>query len=199
MKVDRYSRMVALLKVSLPLIALGILSTLFLVSRAVDPPSTIPFADSEVQERLTNQQVTGPLYTGMSANGDQIEFIAETVVNSPDDVGTNISQNVDVTVDYASGLRATLEANTAETNMSEDRSRLIGDVKIVTSHGYELESELLLVRMTTPDIFSPGPVTGHTPVGPVDAGTMHYFVTEGSEGAHLVFTKGVKLIYLPQK
>lgn len=199
MKVDRYSRMVALLKVSLPLIALGILSTLFLVSRAVDPPSTIPFADSEVQERLTNQQVTGPLYTGMSANGDQIEFIAETVVNSPDDVGTNISQNVDVTVDYASGLRATLEANTAETNMSEDRSRLIGDVKIVTSHGYELESELLLVRMTTPDIFSPGPVTGHTPVGPVDAGTMHYFVTEGSEGAQLVFTKGVKLIYLPQK
>ena len=199
MQVDRYSRMVALLKVSLPLIALGILSTLFLVSRAVDPPSTIPFADSEVQERLTNQQVTGPLYTGMSANGDQIEFIAETVVNSPDDVGTNISQNVDVTVDYASGLRATLEANTAETNMSEDRSRLIGDVKIVTSHGYELESELLLVRMTTPDIFSPGPVTGHTPVGPVDAGTMHYFVTEGSEGAQLVFTKGVKLIYLPQK
>ena len=96
MQVDRYSRMVALLKVSLPLIALGILSTLFLVSRAVDPPSTIPFADSEVQERLTNQQVTGPLYTGMSANGDQIEFIAETVVNSPDEVGTNISQNVDV-------------------------------------------------------------------------------------------------------
>ncbi len=48
MKVDRYSRMVALLKVSLPLIALGILSTLFLVSRAVDPPMTIPFADSEV-------------------------------------------------------------------------------------------------------------------------------------------------------
>lgn len=199
MKVDRYSRMVALLKVSLPLIALGILSTLFLVSRAVDPPSTIPFADSEVQERLTNQQVTGPLYTGMSANGDQIEFIAETVVNSPDEVGTNISQNVEVTVDYASGLQAILVANTAETNMSEDRSRLIGDVKIVTSHGYELESELLLVRMTTPDIFSPGPVTGHTPVGPVDAGTMHYFVTEGSEGAQLVFTKGVKLIYLPQK
>lgn len=199
MKVDRYSRMVALLKVSLPLIALGILSTLFLVSRAVDPPSTIPFADSEVQERLTNQQVTGPLYTGMSANGDQIEFIAETVVNSPDKVGTNISQNVEVTVDYASGLQAILVANTAETNMSEDRSRLIGDVKIVTSHGYELESELLLVRMTTPDIFSPGPVTGHTPVGPVDAGTMHYFVTEGSEGAQLVFTKGVKLIYLPQK
>ncbi len=199
MKVDRYSRMVALLKVSLPLVALGILSTLFLVSRAVDPPSTIPFADSEVQERLTNQQVTGPLYTGMSANGDQIEFIAETVVNSPDEVGTNISQNVEVTVDYASGLQAILVANTAETNMSEDRSRLIGDVKIVTSHGYELESELLLVRMTTPDIFSPGPVTGHTPVGPVDAGTMHYFVTEGSEGAQLVFTKGVKLIYLPQE
>ena len=199
MKVDRYSRMVALLKVSLPLVALGILSTLFLVSRAVDPPSTIPFADSEVQERLTNQQVTGPLYTGMSANCDQIEFIAETVVNSPDEVGTNISQNVEVTVDYASGLQAILVANTAETNMSEDRSRLIGDVKIVTSHGYELESELLLVRMTTPDIFSPGPVTGHTPVGPVDAGTMHYFVTEGSEGAQLVFTKGVKLIYLPQE
>lgn len=199
MQVDRYSRAVAWLKVSLPLIALGILSTLFLISRAVDPPSSIPFADSEVQARLTNQQVTGPLYTGMSANGDEIEFIADTVVNSPDEVGTNISQNVFVTVDYASGLRATLEANTAETNISEDRSRLTGDVKVVTSHGYVLESDLLFVRMTTPDIVSPGPVTGKTPVGPIDAGAMHYFVTSDTEGAQLVFTKGVKLIYLPEK
>lgn len=199
MAVDRYSRMVAWLKVSLPLLALGILSTLFLISRVVDPPSTIPFADSEVQARLSNQQVTGPYYSSMSADGDQIDFIADRVINSPQEPGTNIAEEVDVVVHFASGLVATLKANLAETNMHEDRSRLTGDVRIVTSHGYELDSALLLVRMSTPDIVSPGPVQGKTPAGPIDAGAMHYFVEENTDNAQLIFTNGVKLIYTPQK
>lgn len=198
MQVDRYSRMVAWLKVSLPLVALGILSTLFLISRVVDPPSTIPFADSEVQARLSSQQVTGPYYSSMSADGDQIDFVADTVVNSTEHAGTNIAENVDVVVNFASGVTATLKANRAETNMPEDRSRLSGDVKVVTSHGYELESALLLVRMSTPDVLSPGAVEGHTPVGPIEAGAMHYFVPDDADGAQLIFTNGVKLIYNPQ-
>ena len=46
---DRYSRMVAIFKVLLPLAALAILSTLFLLSRTIDPTTTIPFADQDFE------------------------------------------------------------------------------------------------------------------------------------------------------
>jgi lipopolysaccharide export system protein LptC len=199
MHTDRYSRMVAWLKVSLPLLALAILSTLFLISRAADPPVTIPFADSEVQDRLTNQQATGPYFSGISANGDQIDFVADTVRAMPDSIGTNIAENVDVNVDFVSGVKANLTAKEAVINIAEDRTRLTGDVVIVTSQGYVLESDLMLVRMSSPDMNSPGPVTGTTPVGTIDAGTMHFFVPDDTGDSQLVFTNGVKLLYQPKK
>jgi len=198
MQADRYSRMVAWLKVTLPLLALAILSTLFLISRAVDPPVTIPFADAEVQERLNNQQITGPYFSGISANGDQIDFVAETVKNAPNAIGTNIAENVDVQVQFVSGISAELTAKEAVINIADDRTRLTGDVVIVTSQGYVLESELMLVRMSSPEMDSPGPVTGSTPVGTIDAGTMRFFVPDETGDSQLVFTNGVKLIYQPK-
>ncbi len=199
MYADRYSRMVAWLKVSLPLLALGILSTLFLISRVVDPPATIPFADAEVQERLNNQQATNSYFSGISAGGDEIEIIADKVQGAQTETGTNLVENVDVKVDYVSGLQATLSADQALVNIAEDRTRLTGNVKIVTSQGYVLLSDLMLVRMSSPEMESPGPVQGDTPVGTIDAGAMHFFVPEGHEKSQLVFTNGVKLLYQPKK
>ena len=57
MKGDRHSRVVSWLKVLFPLIALALLSTLFLLSRAIDPGQAIPFAEKEVQDRRKHQQI----------------------------------------------------------------------------------------------------------------------------------------------
>ena len=94
MQADRYSIMVARLKVALPLMALGLLSTLFLVSRAVDPTVAIPFADQEVQDRLKNQQITGPFFSGVSARGDQIAFVADIVTTKQGQFGANAAEDV---------------------------------------------------------------------------------------------------------
>ena len=199
MHADSYSRMVAWLKVSLPLLALAILSTLFLISRAVDQPVAIPFADTEVQDRLNNQQVTGPYFSSISASGDQIDFVAETVKAAPNSIGSNIAENIDVQVNFVSGLRANLTANEALINIADDRTRLTGEVVIVTSQGYVLESELMFVRMSSPEMDSPGPVAGTSPVGTIEAGTMHFFTPDETGNSQLVFTNGVKLIYQPRK
>ena len=57
---DRYSRMVTFLKVLLPLAALALLSTLFLISRGINTKATIPFAAHEIEERMRGQQITAP-------------------------------------------------------------------------------------------------------------------------------------------
>ncbi len=47
---NTYSRVVAWLKILLPLLALAILSTLFLVARTIDPAQNIPYADVDIDE-----------------------------------------------------------------------------------------------------------------------------------------------------
>ena len=74
---DRYSRMVAVLKVALPLLALAILATLFLVSRGGEVDVTIPFAEADLETRTRDQQVTGPFFSGTTAQGDEIVVKAD--------------------------------------------------------------------------------------------------------------------------
>ena len=194
---DRYSRFVGWLKVVLPLLALGILSTLFLISRAVDQPSVVPFADSEVQERVTNQQVTGPYFLGTTVDGDQIAFIAETMTTPDGRTGSNRATDVDVTVDTVSGTKINVTAHQADVNLGEDISHLTGDVVVTTSQGYVLNSELLSIRMSRLEMVSPGEVTATMPMGTLDAGAMRLFTPGGETGNHLLFTGGVKLLYQP--
>ncbi len=197
MQSDRYSRMVTLLKVMLPLLALGILSTLFLISRVVDRPTVIPFADTEVLERLTNQQVTGPYYSSITNKGDQIAFVAEKVTTPDGQTGQNKAEDVDVTIDTTSGSQINVTAQHADVNIAADQTDLIGDVVVVTSTGYVMRSELLKLKMSQLDMTSPDAVTATTPLGDLEAGAMHVFTPEGASDSHFLFTRGVKLLYQP--
>lgn len=198
MYMDRYSRLVAWLKVSLPLIALGILSSLFLISRAIDPPAIVPFADDEMQERITSQQVTGPIFSSVSADGDHIEMIAQTVKTGRE-IGTHTAKDAEVTVDFMSGLQAVVVANEADVKMAEDLSDLMGDVVVTTSAGHILKSDRMLVRISAAQITSPGPVEGFTPWGTINAGTMRFLAPKEYQSGQLFFTNGVKLVYESQK
>lgn len=195
MQADRYSIMVARLKVALPLMALGLLSTLFLVSRAVDPTVAIPFADQEVQDRLKNQQITGPFFSGVSARGDQIAFVADIVTTKQGQFGANAAEDVTVKVDLASGTYVTIEAQTALIDILNDRSEMEGDVQIVTSDGYELRAPTLNMRLSVLDVEAPNGVTAQTPMGDLEAGTMRLFESEDNNDTQLLFTNGVKLLY----
>ncbi len=198
MQADRYSRMVGLLKVLLPLMALGLLSTLFLLSRVIDPEAEIPFADKEIQDRLRDQQVTGPIYHGTTADGDEISFAATKLITVPGQTGVNQAEDVEVTIDLVSGTRILLNAIVGHVDIASDRANLERDVVITTSSGYQIESDRLLTQLSTLQVESPGPVAADGPFGTLDAGAMR--LSSGNDGkpAQLVFTNGVKLIYVPR-
>ena len=199
MQGDRYSRTVAWLKVALPLSALGLLSTLFLLSRVVDPTESIPFADTEVQDRLLNQQISGPYYSGTTANGDQIAFVAETVKTPNGLTGANRADDVFVKIEMAGGTTVNVTSNTAQVNISEDIAHLTGNVVVTTSQGYVVTSEALSARIAALDLRSPDTVYATTPAGELVAGSMHLTSPEADAPAQLVFTNGVKLVYQPKQ
>ena len=199
MQADRYSKMVLWLKVLLPLMALALLSTLFLLSRKVDPELAIPFADKEIQDRLRDQIVTGPFYFGTTVDGDEIAFSADTLTTPPDNVGTNRADSVNVVMDLASGAQVTLSSDTGFFDIAGNLADLQGNVVIITSSGYRVESDQMLAQLSSLDVRSPGPVHSVGPPGTLDAGKMVLSSSGDGGAAQLVFTNGVKLIYTPKQ
>ncbi|MGJ8557514.1 MAG: hypothetical protein ACSHW6_10775 [Sulfitobacter geojensis] len=195
MQADRYSRAVGWLKVLLPLMALALLSTLFLLSRVIDPQAVIPFADKEIQDRLRDQQVTGPIYYAVTADGDEISFAAEKVTTPDGKTGGNEAEDVEVVMKLGSGADIVLNAQRGHFDIAADSSKLQGDVVIITSTGYRINSDLLVTQMSVLGVNSPGPVSAIGPVGTLDAGAM---TLNAGKPSHLVFTNGVKLIYTPE-
>lgn len=198
MEADRYSRLVSWLKILFPLIALVLLSTLFLLSRAIDPEATIPFADTEVQERLRDQQVTGPFYSGTTDDGDLISFSAEKLTTPRGQTGTNEAEDLRAVLDLQSGAQIVMDAARAKVDAGADQAELIGNVRINTSTGYSIQSERMTSNLATLDIASPGPVEANSPAGEITAGAMTITNRQDSAGSQMLFTKGVKLIYTPQ-
>ncbi|APX13176.1 hypothetical protein [Tateyamaria omphalii] len=193
---DRYSKLVAWLKVLLPLAALALLSTLFLLSRNIDPVSSVPFAETEIQERLQGQQVTAPFFSGTSSSGDRISVSAGTMATA--DGQNNAATDLAAHIDLAGGTRVVLFSDRGAFDMMRGASSLEGNVVITTSTGYKLNSEELLTDFERMTVESPGPVNGTGLSGTLKAGHMRLEKPDGGETAQLIFTNGVKLIYRPQ-
>lgn len=194
---DRYSRMIALLKVLLPLMALALLSTLFLLSRNIDPMASIPFAETEVNERMRDQQITGPFFSGSTEQGDQISFSAGKI-GVADGNGRVTANDVSAQIDLSSGARLVFFADLGEVDIANDTSILSGKVLITTSTGYKINSERLVSAMTSLNIESPNKVIAEGPLGTFSAGSMRLTLSEKTESNQMVFTNAVKLIYDPK-
>ncbi len=194
---DRYSRTVALLKVIFPLIALGILSTLFLISRALDTDTQIPFADKEIQDRLRDQQITGPFFSGSSPDGDRISFSADRLITLGGQVGTNRAETVRAQLESAAGATFVLTADLAELDIADDTALLSGDVSLESSAGYRINTDALTARVSALDITAPDGVQAIGPPGRLTAGKMRVFRPKDAEATQMLFSDGVKLIYIP--
>jgi lipopolysaccharide export system protein LptC len=197
MYVDRYSRLVLWLKILLPLIALALLSTVFLLSRVIETEIAIPFAEKEVHDRLRDQQVTGPIYHGTTLDGDEVAFVAERMITPEAGRDKNEAEELHLTLTLSSGTLVEVNAARGSLDIVENRADMRGDVTITTSTGYLVNSDRLIARLSEIDVTSPGPVRATGPLGRLDAGGMTLSSGNGDGAAHLVFTNGVKLIYTP--
>ncbi|WP_299026476.1 hypothetical protein [uncultured Sulfitobacter sp.] len=194
---DRYSRTIAWLKVAFPLAALALLSTLFLLSRAMETETAIPFADKEVQDRLRDQQITGPFFSGTTSRGDQISFSAEKLVTLQDRVGTNRAEEVAASIRTSKGATFDLRADVVELDIAANSAQLSGNVQMVTSSGYSITTQRLETQVSTLDITAPEQVAATGPLGRLDAGNMRIFTPKDADAAQMVFSSGVKMVYTP--
>ena len=179
---NTYSGVVAWLKVILPLIALGLLSTLFLFSRARTPPTSLPFLDIALQERIREQQITGPYFVGTTENGLSLTLSADA---ARPDVTVQIKTKAETLV--------VMSSQSGVLDVGADRAQLTGGVSLNSSSGYTIETEALYSSLNSLHIETDGEVRGAGPVGSFQAGKMILTSGNKDKALHLLFTNGVIL------
>lgn len=194
---DAYSRLVTFLKVLLPLTALGILSTLFLLSRSVDPTATLPFGEAEIGERLREGSITAPYYSGTTNTGDQIIITASKAKPGQDGAFAQ-AEDLNALFTTTDGKTISLEAMRGSFDPSGDFARFTGDVFIETETGYTLTTDALESHIERLELRSDGAVLGEAPFGTLEAGKMELATDSVTKDVHLHFKDGVKLIYDPK-
>ena len=193
-----YSRLVAWMKIILPLAALGLLSTIFLISRHIDPTKFIPIANIDLEQRARDQGATHAAFAGVTSGGDEVTITAETARPASDDPRLIHAEDVTAEMRLASGGRVTVRSDRGDMHQSNLNASLMGNVHIATTTGYEVTTEQLNARLDVLYAETPGPVSGTGPAGDLNAGRMVLSSDDETGEAHLVFTERVKLVYTPQ-
>lgn len=193
---NTYSRMVAWLKIALPLVALGILSTLFLLARQLDPEQAIPFAEVDVERLAREQRVTAPTYSGMTTDGAAIAIAAGSVRPDVDNPRRLTATVLTARMDLPDASAVTLEAGRGVVDTAERFMAMTGGVEIASTNGYLIRTESMLSSLDRTDAETGGPVSARSPMGDIESGRM--LLTEGADGRYvLIFNEGVKLLYQP--
>lgn len=201
MAMDRHTQVVGWLKVTLPLLALGILATLFLLADRIDPEAALPYSEVDVEGLAREPRMTAPTYAGTTSDGAALTLSADEA--RPETDGTEAGAlGLRLQLDTPDGAVTKLTTATAVMNSAAQEILLSGGVVVTTSTGYRVETAELAAKMDRSGLQSQTPVTATGPAGDLSAGGMTLGqdnrTPAGAPGAYLlVFNGGVRLVYRP--
>lgn len=194
---DTHTRVVGWLKVILPLAALAILSTLFMVADRIDPEDALPYAEVDVEDLAREPRMTAPSYAGTTSDGASVTLTAEEARPEAGDTPAE-ARSLRLELDTPDGARTELRAATAVVDDAARQVVLSGGVNVTTSSGYVLETPEVAARLDRSGLESRGEVRAKGPAGEIVAGGMTLSQDNRTPGTYLlVFTQGVRLVYLP--
>jgi lipopolysaccharide export system protein LptC len=195
---DLHSRVVSWAKILLPLAALGLLSTLFLFARAIDPEDAIPYATVDVEDRIREPRMTAPVYSGVTSDGAALSVRAAEARPGTAD-GAAMAQALAARLETPDGALTDLVAASGTLDDGAGLLSLMGDVILTTSSGYVVESQAMTARLDRTGVTSPGAITATAPMGTLNATGMSLEQTTTPGDYVLVFKGRVRLIYTPEQ
>lgn len=196
---QRYTHVVTALKLTLPLLAIGLLSTLFLFANAPDPEEAIPYAEVDVEQLAREQRLNQPRFAGLLDDGRELTLRARTMTPNFDTTTARanavFSENVTGRLVHSEDEFIDLDAATGRFDMNAQQADLAGGVTGQTNTGFTFRSPDLRVVLTE---FSATTTTGVEVTGPTTVITAEAMELTGPSGASVLsFTGNVRLIYQP--
>ncbi len=197
---NRYSRFVAWFKVLLPVIGLILLSTMFLISRSIDPSRALTYARVDLDDLARSQRITGPRFSGVTEDGAAMSFSARSAQPDPDDPTVFSVTGLSAELSTPDGGVVEITAGQALVDGTDERLEMSGGVLLETSTDYRVSAAGLSASTRRTWAESTGPVTAEGPAGKIEAGRVVLTRRGGEAGTYLlVFKEGVKMVYVPQR
>jgi lipopolysaccharide export system protein LptC len=193
-----HSRIVGILKVGLPLVALGMLASIFLVQTDDSLGGNIVFSQGDIDALGEGLKITNPTFTGTTAGQDRFRFTAALV--EPDAAPPERARITTLAGEVAlhNGPTVELEADTGDLHIPTERLDVAGDVRISTSEGYRIHAEQATLDLAAGSIVAGNAVETTGPLGRIDSGSLAVAPAASSgEARRFSFGNGVRLIYEP--
>ena len=193
---DGYSALVAWLKTLLPIVALGLLSTIFLFSGKVDVTQSLPYAEHNIAEIIREQRITQPYFTGIASNGTEIALSAAYA--SPQVEDAHILEITDLSVVLRSTSDRVVQVTAGQGALDSARqtAQISTDVHIAALPDFWVTTEALDMNFNQGFISAKGGFQGVTALGAITAGEMHLQMT--ADDQQIVFLNDVRLVYSPK-
>ena len=193
-----YSRWVGILKIGLPLIAVGLLSTVFLVQREDTFEGGLVFTKVDLATLGDGLTISNPRFSGLTDAGDTFTLSAARAV--PDSSRPKIVEMTDISADYSQsgGMSVTATAAQGVALMVEQTLELAGGLTALTNTDYEFNAEGGLFDLRSGAFESAGQVRIIGPGQQLIAGKMRVTTPDNGDNQIFLFENGVRMTYDPQ-
>ena len=193
---DSYSAFVVWVKTLLPILALGMLSTIFLFSGKVDVTQSLPYAKLNIAEIVREQRITKPYFSGVSYNDTEITLSAAYA--SSDTQNADILNITDLSIiltsEHAKTVRITAGLGTLDA--TKQKVTVSKDVYLTAMPDFWLKTNSLTVDLQQGVATADTMFQSVTALGTINAGNM--IVKTITNDQQIIFTNGVRLIYYPK-
>ena len=193
---DGYSALVAWLKTLLPIVALGLLSTIFLFSGKVDVTQSLPYAEQNIAEIIREQRITQPYFTGIASNGTEIALSAAYASPQVEDAHILEITDLSVVLRSTSDRMVQVTAGQGALDSARQTAQISTDVHIAALPDFWVTTEALDMNFNQGFISAKGGFQGVTSLGAITAGEMHLQMT--ADDQQIVFLNDVRLVYSPK-
>lgn len=195
-----YSRFVTITKVVLPLIAIGLLGTVFLFTNDDSLEGGFTFSQTDLAALESGMRIDKPRMFGSNPKGDLYNFVADALL--PDSLDPSLIEALRLSgeIKYQTGEVIQITADKAEFMLEGNQIRLSGGMLVVTSDGSRISGEGLLAELDSGKLTSDGAVTASGPLGNIQAGNFRVeLVGEEDEEKQMIwFENGVMLSFKPE-
>ena len=193
---DSYSAFVVWVKTLLPILALGMLSTIFLFSGKVDVTQSLPYAKLNIAEIVREQRITKPYFSGVSYNDTEITLSAAYA--SSDTQNADILNITDLSIILTSEQAKTVRitAGLGTLDATKQKVTVSKDVYLTAMPDFWLKTNSLTVDLQQGVATADTMFQSVTALGTINAGNM--IVKTITNDQQIIFTNGVRLIYYPK-
>lgn len=195
-----HSRVVTILKLGLPLVALALVASVFLVQTDDRLGGTITFSDADVDQLGNGLRLTNSVFTGTTSSGDRFRFSAATVIPDAAPPKRATITRLDGTLELLEGPTVTLVADTGDLDIETQRLDIAGNVRIATSDGYELVSDKATIDFVSGSFVAGDEVLARGALGEITSGNLHVTPAAATgEARRFSFSHGVRVVYDPRE